>query len=158
MIHRHTCQHSYTINKIIEKIKKVDHDKFLPSPPTGEHVSPQILPLRGFGQSSLMNSLGLEAFSYGSVTEQKPFFRQGMVNRYYPHILKYLNAWPIENCTIRRFGLVRIGAALLEGVCHDIDRLHSHIHSSYVQCGRQSPYAAYGSRSRTLPGSGGARL
>jgi hypothetical protein len=29
-----------------------------------------------------------------------------------------LNAWPIESSTVRRCGLVGVGVALLEEVCH----------------------------------------
>ena len=38
----------------------------------------------------------------------------GGLNRYGPHRLMYLNAWP----TISRCGLVGVGVILLEEVCH----------------------------------------
>ena len=40
------------------------------------------------------------------------------LNRYGPHKLKCLNAWPIASGTIRRCGLVGIGMVLMEKLCH----------------------------------------
>jgi hypothetical protein len=47
----------------------------------------------------------------------------GGLNGYGPHRLMCLNAWPIENGTIRRCGLFGVGVALLEEVCHCGDGL-----------------------------------
>lgn len=45
------------------------------------------------------------------------------LTRYDPHRLMCLNAWPIGSDTIRWCGLLRIGVALLEKVCHCGDGL-----------------------------------
>jgi hypothetical protein len=42
----------------------------------------------------------------------------GSLNRYDPRRLMCLNAWPLESSTIRRRGLVGVGVALLEEMCH----------------------------------------
>jgi hypothetical protein len=47
----------------------------------------------------------------------KVHFCSGL-NRNGPHRRMCLNAWPLGNGTIRRGGLVRVGMALLEAVCH----------------------------------------
>jgi hypothetical protein len=40
------------------------------------------------------------------------------LNRYGPHRFMCWDAWPISFGTIRRYGLVGVGMALLEKVCH----------------------------------------
>jgi hypothetical protein len=42
----------------------------------------------------------------------------GGLNRYGPHRLLYLDAWPIGSGTIRRCGLVGVGVTLFDEVCH----------------------------------------
>ena len=42
----------------------------------------------------------------------------GGLNRCDPHGLMCLNAWLMYSSTIRKYGLVGIGVALLEKVCH----------------------------------------
>ena len=45
------------------------------------------------------------------------------LDRYGPHRLMYLNAWPIGSTTIRKCGLVGVGVVLLQEVCHCWGRL-----------------------------------
>ena len=42
----------------------------------------------------------------------------GGLNRFGSHRFMCLNAWPIGSGTIRRCGLVGVGVALMEKVCH----------------------------------------
>jgi hypothetical protein len=66
----------------------------------------------------------------------------GGLNRHGPHRLRRLSAWLIQSGTIRRCGLVEVGVALLERVCHWEGGLRGLLCSSYAQCGTQSPSAA----------------
>jgi hypothetical protein len=43
-----------------------------------------------------------------------------------------LNACPIGSGTIRRYGLVEVGVALLEEVCHCGGRLRDHIYAQVL--------------------------
>ena len=40
------------------------------------------------------------------------------LSRYDPQRLMCLNVWPIRSGTIRKYGLVGVGVACLEAVCH----------------------------------------
>ena len=40
------------------------------------------------------------------------------LNKFSPYRLMCLNAWPTGNGTIRRCGLIGVGVALLEEMCH----------------------------------------
>jgi hypothetical protein len=42
----------------------------------------------------------------------------GGLNRFGPHGLLCLNAWPTASDTMRRCDLVEVGVVLLEEVCH----------------------------------------
>ena len=42
----------------------------------------------------------------------------GGLNRFGPHRLLCLNAWPTASDTMRRCDLVEVGVVLLEEVCH----------------------------------------
>jgi hypothetical protein len=47
----------------------------------------------------------------------------GALNRYGPHRLMCLNAWPMGSGTIKMCGLLEVGVALLKGMCHCGERL-----------------------------------
>ena len=74
----------------------------------------------------------------------------GGLNRNGYHAVMCLNAWPIGSGTTMKYGLIGVGVAFLEEVCHCGVRLWGLRCSGYGHCGTQSPPTACWSTCRTL--------
>ena len=99
-------------------------------------------------QDPKVNPLERLSFS-GHTIDKEGDTHCGGLNRYGPHRLVCLIAWPIGSGTIRRCGLIRVGVALFKEVYHCGGGLWGLRCTSYAQYDTQSS-AAFRSRFRTL--------